>query len=272
VKVRVCVNCGSAGREDRFSCDECGGTIIDAEPPPPLVAAGPPLSGSGNWAPPGMVAPPPDAPPVVLEHPLRRHIRNRTNRALVGATVMILVVIGGVVAGAVVVSRTVAHKPNPVSKDMRAYSAGADAVPYATKTFAVRLPSGYHKNPVTLRLSHGRTVTLTVASSTDTITALAVGSAPLNARTAKSMADDVQTLATRFAEQMNVGGADYSVHSTTVDSSPAWDITGSAPVGPSVAVRVVVYPRELVVFAAASATNVTGDLKALESTYQRASA
>ena len=268
----MCVSCGSPGREDKFSCDECGGTIIEAEPPPPAVAAGPALSGSGNWAPPGMVAAPRDAPPVVLEHPLRRHIRNRTNRALVGATVMILVIIAGVVVGAVVIARTVAQKPNPVSKDMRAYSAGADAVPYQTKTFAVELPSGYHKNAVTMRLSHGQTVTLTVASSSDTVTALAVGSAPLNAASAKSMPNDVQTLATQFAAQMNVGGADYSVHSTTVDGRPAWDITGRAPSGPSVALRIVLYPRELVLFAAASATNVSGDLKALESTYQRASA
>jgi hypothetical protein len=269
VKVRVCVSCGSPGREDKYSCDECGGTIIEAEPPPPLVATGPPLSGSGNWAPPGMVAAPPDAPPVVLEHPLRRHIRMRTNRALVGATVMILCVIVAVVALGVVVTRTWSHKPTPVSKDLRSYAVGVNTASYATKTFVVRLPLGYHKNPVTLRLSHGKTLTFAVASSSDSVTALAVASAPLDARTAKTISGDVQSMATQLAEQMNVGGADYSVQTGTFEGYPAWEITGQAAVGPDVALRVVVYPKEIVVFAAASANNVAGDLKALEATYQR---
>lgn len=268
----MCVQCGSPGREDRFSCDECGGTIVETEPPPPAVAAGPPLSGSGNWAPPGYVTPAPGAAPVALEHPVRRHIRKRTNRALVGATVMILCVIVGVVALVVVVTGVADKKPTPVSKDMRAYSAGLGQAQYATKTFAVMLPAGYHKNTVTVRLANGKKLNLVVASATNGVTALAVAAAPLDAKTAQHVGDDAQQMATQVAGQMNVGGADYSVDAHMVDGYSAWDITGKAAAGPNVSVRIIVYPREVVLFAAAGATRTLGDLKALEATYQRAAA
>ncbi len=271
MKVRVCVQCGSPGREDRFSCDECGGTIVEAEPPPPVVAPTPPLSGSGNWAPPGYAPPPPGAAPVALEHPLRRHIRLRNNRALVGATIMGLVLIAGVVVLAAVATGIAGKKPTPVSKDMRAYAAGAGTAPYTTKTFAVMLPAGYHTNALTLRLSQGKSLQAVVASASNSVTAVAVASAPIDAKTASSIGDDAQQMATQLTDQMNVGGADYSVQALTVDGYPAWDITGKAAIGPSASVRVIVYPKEVVLFAAVGATKTAGDLKALEATYQRAS-
>ncbi len=268
----MCVHCGSAGRDDRFSCDECGGTIIEAEPPPPAVAAGPPRSGSGNWAPPGYVGPPPGAAPVALEHPLRRHMRLRTNRAIAGAVVMFLVLIVGVVGLVVVTTGVASKKPTPVSKDMRGYAAGAGRQQYTTKTFSVMLPYGYHKNSVAVRVSQGTTLQFAVASASDSVTALAIAAAPIDAKAAKHIGDDAQLIATQLAAQMNVGGADYSIHAHTIDGNTAWDVTGTAAAGPSVAARVIAYPKEVVVLAAAGATGLSGDLKALESTYQRATA
>jgi hypothetical protein len=274
VSERVCVHCGSpAPNEERFSCDECGGAIVSVEArQTSTVPAPPPRSGSGDWAPPGYNEVDPDwqapafTPP---EHPIRSAFRARTNRAIAGATLMLLVVIGAIVTITVLAVHAASTKPTPISKDMRAYAAGFGSA-YRTKSFSVRLPDGFHKNKVTVRLSDGRHMTFQVASASNTITALAVASSPVDAKLAKRLPNEAQTIATQIDAQMNVGAAQYSVHEHLVEFHPAWDMTAKADVGPSAAVRIVLYPHEIVVLAAAGATNLPGDLKAVEATYQHA--
>jgi hypothetical protein len=118
--MRACINCGTAGREDRSSCVRCGGAIVE------FADAGTPAAATAaSFATPTAI---PDAPHTMW-----------AARLLIGLVVV------AVVFGGIVVWRALPKSSGSVPGALKPYVGGEYSV-YRNGTFGVHMPKGFVKN------------------------------------------------------------------------------------------------------------------------------
>jgi hypothetical protein len=257
---RACVLCGTPGRPDRFSCQECGAAIVEVRRPGAATAGAPgaPAAPAGlPWEPAAEPAPP--ATTVSVSAP-------RERRAPFAAYVMSGLLVVALLATAVLGWRAYGHSSPAVPSDLRAYTHG-DGDVYAARGFTVRLPYGYIISSFTLPWE-GRNIAMTTASATSGSTTVVVATGLVDDSASSQLVDHAPAMAARVAREVQAGGAPVSSRRVNVLDGSGYDVVLKSDGGPDVAVRLVLAGRRVVCLVVVSPKSAEGGLRAVADSYE----
>ena len=248
-EARVCIRCGTAAREGRNSCNECGGAVVY------VATADAPAVRAAEWA--STIASPvhPAAPvDAVLFHPGEAHVasemRRRSCTAVVAAGFMIvLVVVAAVPLGFIgwnAFAGSGGRSTKGVPKNLRAYAAGTGGLPYNTAAFTARLPDSYNVDRGTMPVGgYNVNVTGATAHVDDMVVAVASGSLPRSA--AEFAQSHLQYVGQQMLADSGLSLASGVVKTQTWHDRPAYDID-YATKDVQIHARLIVVAKRYIVF------------------------
>lgn len=194
--------------------------------------------------------------------------RARSVRAIVGATVMLVLVAGAVATASVVAWRTYRDEAPAVPHALKPYEQGT-GFDFTTKQFSVRLPDRFETKTFVLPLAHGH-ITMSAAIAVVDQTVVVFASGRMDRAGFERNRADMDELGAGTTEALHIGGFVTSSSRLRWRGLAAVDLTLRVGEKSSTEVRVVADGQRALVFIAASPSHAGGVRDVLVSTYEKA--